>query len=57
MTPWANEIGAFVVVLAILAGLLLALGTIRSTKPREQSIFVAGWGLVLFSSLILVANY
>jgi hypothetical protein len=52
-----REIGALVLVLSLVAGLLLTVGTLRARKGGDQAIFVAGWTLILLSSLALVHNY
>jgi hypothetical protein len=48
---------ALAVVLAFVAGLLLAVGTISARTPSGQAVFVSGWMLVLVSGLVIVQNY
>jgi hypothetical protein len=52
-----DKIGALVLVLALVSGLLLSLGTIKARDHRGQAIFVTGWTLVLVSALMIVQNY
>ncbi len=52
-----SEIRALVVVLAIVAGLLMAVGSRDARKFGGQAVFVAGWSLALLSGLVLVQNY
>jgi hypothetical protein len=52
-----RTIGAVVLMLALLAGLLMSVGTIKAKDRGGQAVFVAGWSLVLISSLMLVQQY
>ncbi len=52
-----REIGALVLVLTLIAGVLMAVGTLRAKRANDQAIFVASWTLILLSSLALVGNF
>ena len=52
-----DKIRALVVVLAIVAGLLMAVGSRNARHFGGQAVFVAGWSLALLSGLVLVQNY
>lgn len=52
-----REIGALVLVLALIAGVFLAVGSLRARRGGEQAIFVVGWTLMLVSGLELVINF
>ncbi len=43
--------------LAFIAGLLFALGNVKAKTRGGQAVFVAGWTLVLLSSLVMVQAY
>jgi hypothetical protein len=46
-----------VVLMALVSGLLLAMGTARTRNISGHAVFIAGWMLALFSSLVIVQNY
>jgi hypothetical protein len=52
-----SEVRALVVVLAIVAGLLLAVGKRDARNRGGQAVFVAGWSLALICGLVFVQNY
>ena len=52
-----NEVRALVVLLAIVAGLLMAVGKRDARNVAGQAVFVAGWSLALLCGLVFVQNY
>jgi hypothetical protein len=52
-----NEVRALVVLLAIVAGLLMAVGKRDARNIAGQAVFVAGWSLALLCGLVFVQNY
>ncbi len=52
-----NEVRALVVLPAIVAGLLMAIGKRDARNSAGQAVFVAGWSLALVCGLVFVQNY